>query len=112
MSEISQDDFERVDLRVGRVVEAAPLEGARVPALVLRVDLGAELGVRKSCARITHLYQPAELVGRLVVAVVNLPPRQIGSHISECLVTGFPGPGGSVTLCVPDGDVPPGTRLA
>jgi tRNA-binding protein len=111
METISWDDFMKVELRVGRVVSAATFPEARKPAYVLHVDFGAELGIRKSSAQITALYDPAELVGRLVVAVVNFPPKQIGPLMSECLVTGFHDASGNVALCVPDRDVPLGSRL-
>jgi len=111
MQEINWDDFMKVELRLGRVVSAEVFAQARKPAYVLHVDFGEELGVRKSSAQITHHYQPDELVGRLVVAVVNFPRKQIGPLMSECLVTGFHDENGHVALCVPDKDVPPGTRL-
>lgn len=111
MQEISWDDFMKVELRVGRVVSAKLFPEARKPAYVLHVDFGEALGVRKSSAQITHLYQPEELVGKLVVAVVNFPKKQIGPLMSECLVTGFPNDEGEIALCVPDKAVPLGTRL-
>jgi len=101
----------RVDLRVGRVISAEPFAAARRPAYVLHVDFGPDIGVRKSSAQITAHYTPESLVGRLVVGVVNLPPRQIGPLMSECLVTGFHDADGHVRLCIPDGDVAPGARL-
>lgn len=107
---IEWGDFAKVELRVGRVLSAEPLPKARKPAYVLQVDFGA-LGVKKSSAQITDLYQPAELVGKLVVAVVNFPKKQIGSLMSECLVTGFHDADGHVALCVPEREVPLGTRL-
>ncbi|MBX3707176.1 MAG: tRNA-binding protein [Pseudomonadales bacterium] len=106
------DDFARVELRVGTVVEAASFPEARKPALRLRVDFGPEVGILKSSAQITDLYDPAELVGRQVVAVVNFPPKQIGPMRSECLVTGFHRADGAVVLAVPDQRVPDGARLA
>ncbi|MGI8560607.1 MAG: tRNA-binding protein [Luteimonas sp.] len=109
--EITWDDFMKVELRVGRVLAAEPFEAARKPAYVLQVDFGPELGVRKSSAQLTARYRPDQLVGRLVVGVVNFPRKQIGPLMSECLVTGFHDAGGAVVLCVPDGDVPLGTRL-
>lgn len=112
MQEISWEDFTKVELRVGRVVSAEAFPEARKPAYVLRVDFGDEIGVRKSSARITDLYQPGELVGRLVVGVVNFPPKQIGPLRSECLITGFHDAEGRVALCVPDAAVPLGARLA
>lgn len=111
MQMISWGDFEKVELRVGKVVAAAPFPQARRPAYVLQIDFGEEIGMRKSSAQITALYRPEDLVGRLVVAVVNFPKKQIGPLMSECLVTGFPDANGGVALCVPDRDVPLGTRL-
>lgn len=111
MDTIGFDDFLKVELRVGRVVAAEPLPQARKPALVLQIDFGPELGVRKSSAQITAHYRPEELVGRLVLAVVNFPDKQIGPLMSQCLVTGFHDADGAVVLCVPDRDVPLGTRL-
>ena len=108
---ISFDDFLKVELRVGRVLSAEPFAQARKPAYILHVDFGPELGVRKSSAQVTVHYAPGELVGRLVVAVVNFPKKQIGPLMSECLVTGFHDADGAVALCVPDKDVPLGTRL-
>lgn len=112
MEQISWDDFARVELRVGRVLSAEPFAQARKPAYVLQVDFGDEIGVRKSSAQITDLYQPDELVGRLVVGVVNFPKKQIGPLMSECLVTGFYDAEGRVVLCVPDREVPLGAKLA
>ena len=111
MQEISWNDFMKVELRVGRVLQAEVFKEARKPAYELLVDFGPELGQRKSSAQITAHYQPEELVGRLVVAVVNFPKKQIGPLMSECLVTGFHDANGAVALCVPDKDVPLGTRL-
>ena len=111
MDTITWDDFAKVELRVGRVLRAEPFPEARKPAYVLHVDFGEALGVRKSSAQITQLYQAEQLVGRLVVAVVNFPKKQIGPLMSECLVTGFHNADGHVALCVPDADVPLGTRL-
>jgi tRNA-binding protein len=111
METIAWDDFTKVELRVGRVLSAEPFPEARKPAYVLRVDFGPELGVRKSSAQITALYRPEDLVGRLVVAVVNFPKKQIGPLQSECLVTGFHDELGRVALCVPDREVPLGTKL-
>jgi tRNA-binding protein len=108
---IGFEDFLKVELRVGRVVSASVFDQARKPAYVLHVDFGDELGIRKSSAQITALYRPDELVGRLVVAVLNFPRKQIGPLMSECLVTGFHDERGDVALCVPDRPVPLGTRL-
>ena len=111
MSTITWDDFTRVDLRVGRIISAEPFPQARKPAYILHVDFGSEIGVKKSSAQITHLYTVDELKGRLVVGVVNFPPRQIGPIRSECLVTGFHDEHGDVVLCVPDKEVPLGAKL-
>ena len=111
MDTISFDDFLKVELRVGRILSAEVFAQARKPAYVLQVDFGPELGVRKSSAQITNHYTPEQLVGRQVVAVVNFPRKQIGPLMSECLVTGFHDADGAVRLCVPDQDVPLGTRL-
>lgn len=111
MQEITWNDFAKIELRVGRVLSAEPFAQARKPAYVLLIDFGPEIGVRKSSAQITALYSPQALVGRLVVAVVNFPPKQIGPLMSQCLVTGFHDDNGDVALCVPDRDVPLGTRL-
>lgn len=112
MEQISWDDFSRVELRVGRVIAAEAFPEARKPAYKLDVDFGDAIGVRKSSAQITELYQPGELIGRMVVAVVNFPPKQIGPFMSECLVTGFHDAQGRVVLCVPDAAVPLGAKLA
>lgn len=111
METISWDDFARVELRVGRVVRAEAFPEARKPAYVLHVDFGEEIGTRKASAQITDLYELEELEGRLVVAVVNFPKKQIGPLMSECLVTGFHNEQGEVALCVPDRPVPLGTKL-
>ena len=111
MEEISWNDCSKVELRVGRVLQAEVFAEARKPAYKLLLDFGPELGQRKSSAQITAHYQPEELVGRLVVAVVNFPKKQIGPLMSECLVTGFHDADGAVALCVPDKAVPLGTRL-
>ena len=111
MQEIHWDDFMKVELRVGRVVDARPFPQARKPAYILDVDFGPDIGMRRSSAQVTAHYAPGDLVGRLVVGVVNFPRKQIGPLMSECLVTGFHDANGDVALCVPDRDVPPGTRL-
>ena len=111
MSTITYDDFARVDIRVGTILEAAPLEGARKPAYRLLIDFGPEIGQRKSSVQITVHYQPGELIGRQVAAVVNFPPRQIGKFMSEVLTLGFPDENGSVVLIAPDKKVPDGGKL-
>lgn len=111
METISWEDFAKVELRVGRIVRAEVFPEARKPAYVLHVDFGEEIGTKKASAQITDLYEPAELEGKLVVAVVNFPKKQIGPLMSECLVTGFHDGQGRVALCVPDASVPLGTKL-
>ncbi len=111
MTTITYEDFERVDIRVGTIVEAAPLEGARKPAYRLLIDFGGEIGAKKSSAQITVHYTPEELVGRQVAAVVNFPPRQIGRFMSEVLTLGLPAADGSVVLIAPTKPVPNGGKL-
>jgi tRNA-binding protein len=107
---IDISDFERVDMRVGRVLEAEPFPEARKPAYKLRIDFGP-LGVRRCSAQLTVHYRPEELVGRLVVAVLNFLPRQIGPVRSEVLVLGVPDPDGAVVLLEPTVNVPLGGRV-
>ena len=111
MSEISFDDFMKVDIRVGEIVRAEPFPEARKPAIKLWVDFGEELGEKKSSAQITKHYTPESLIGRQVMAVVNFPPRQIGPIMSEILVLGVPDSVGEVVLITPDQEVPLGGRL-
>ena len=111
MNQITYDDFARVDIRVGTIIEAAPLEGARKPAYRLSIDFGPEIGVLKSSAQITVHYQAEALIGRQVAAVVNFPPRQIGKFMSQVLTLGFPAEDGSVVLIAPDKKVPNGGKL-
>lgn len=108
---VSFDDFLRIDVRVGCIVAAEPFPEARKPALKLRIDFGEGLGERRSSAQITRHYDPAALVGRQVLAVVNFPPRQIGPMMSEVLVLGLPDAEGEVVLIGPDREVPLGGRL-
>jgi tRNA-binding protein len=109
--QISFDDFLKVDVRVGRVVEAEEFPEARKPAYKLRIDFGPDIGIKKTSAQITKHYTPETLVGRLVMAVVNFPPRQIGPVRSEVLTLGVPDADGEVVLTTPDKDVPIGGRL-
>ncbi|MEL7026179.1 MAG: tRNA-binding protein [Pseudomonadota bacterium] len=108
---IDYDDFAKVDIRVGRIARAEPFPEARKPAYKLWVDLGPELGEKKSSAQITVNYTLEDLPGRLVIAVVNFPPRQIGPVMSEVLVLGVPDADGEVVLLTPDKDVPLGGKM-
>jgi tRNA-binding protein len=108
---ITYDDFQKVDIRVGRITRAEPYPEARKPALKLWVDFGGDLGEKRSSAQITRHYTPEALIGRQVLAVVNFPPRQIGKVLSEVLVLGLPDADGEVVLVGPDKVVPLGGKL-
>jgi len=108
---IAYSDFETVDIRVGTVIDAQPFPGALKPAIQLTIDFGAGIGVKKSSAQLTVHYKPDQLIGRQVCAVVNFPPRQIGTFMSEVLTLGMPDPDGAVVLIRPDLKVPNGGKL-
>jgi tRNA-binding protein len=108
---ISFADFDKVDIRVGRIASAEAFPEARKPAYKLRIDFGPEIGVKTSSAQLTTYYRMEELEGRLVLGVVNFPPRQIGPFMSEVLTLGVPGLEGGVVLIAPERDVPVGGRL-
>jgi tRNA-binding protein len=108
---IGFEQFLAVDIRVGRILTAAPIAGARKPAFKISIDFGPAIGVRTSSAQITEHYTPETLMGRMVAAVVNFPPRQIGKTMSEVLTLGFPDENGAVVLFAPDQNVPLGGRL-
>jgi tRNA-binding protein len=112
MADLSWSEFERVELRVGTIIDAKPFPEARNPSYILQLDFGPEIGTLQSSAQITDLYSPEDLLGRQVMAVTNFPPKQIGPIMSACLVTGFHRDDNSVVLAVPDAAVPNGTRLA
>jgi tRNA-binding protein len=108
---ISISDFEKVDVRVGRILSADEFPQARKPAYKLTIDFGPEVGTKRSSAQLTKRYAREELEGRLVVAVVNFPPRQIGPFLSEVLTLGVPDADGAVILLTPDREVPLGSRM-
>ena len=108
---ITFDDLMKVDIRVGRVVEVFDFPEARRPAFKMTVDLGPDIGIKKTSAQVTQNYTRDELIGRRVLAVVNFPPKQIGKYMSEILVLGVPDENGHVVLIRPDADTPLGGRL-
>ena len=108
---ITFDDFLKVDIRVGRIIEVEAFPEARKPALKLKIDLGGDIGVKKSSAQITDLYDAESLLGRQILAVVNFPPRQIGPFMSEVLTLGVSDAAGAIVLIKPDNEVEEGARL-
>ena len=112
MSDLKLEEFERVDFRVGTIVSAEIFKEAIKPAIKMQIDFGAEIGIKKSSAQITDHYDPQTLIGVQVTAVVNFPKKQIGPFMSECLVTGFVQPDGSIILAIPDQKAVNGSRLA
>jgi tRNA-binding protein len=110
-SQISFDEFLRVDVRVGTVIEAVEFPEARKPAYKLRIDFGDEIGIKRSSAQITVHYRPEELLGRQVAGVINFPPRQIGPFMSEVLTLGFADQNGDIVLLEPERGVPNGSRM-
>ena len=112
MSDLNWEEFERVELRVGTIIHAEIFKEALKPAIKMQVDFGAEIGIKKSSAQITDHYDPQTLIGKQVTAVVNFPKKQIGPFMSECLVTGFTQPDGSIILAIPNQKAVNGSRLA
>jgi tRNA-binding protein len=108
---ITHAEFEKVDIRVGQIVQADPFPEARKPAYKLTIDFGPDIGLKKSSAQLTNRYRASELVGRLVVGVVNFPPRQIGPFLSDVLTLGVPDSDGAVILLAPDSRVPLGGKV-
>jgi tRNA-binding protein len=108
---LSHAEFQRVDIRVGRVIDVQDFPEARKPAFRLRIDFGSEIGVKKSSAQATKYYSKEQLLNRLVVAVVNFPPKQIGPYMSEVLTLGVPDGAGGVVLLTPERDAPIGGRM-
>ena len=108
---ISYADFEKIDVRVGRILEVEAFPQARKPSYRLRIDFGPDIGVKRSSAQLTKHYSREQLVNRLVVGVVNFPPKQIGPFMSEALTLGVPDSNGDVVLLAPDADVPVGGRM-
>lgn len=108
---VTFDDFQRVEMRVGRIVAAEPFPEARKPAYKLRIDFGPEMGIKQSSAQLTALYRREDLIGRLIVGVVNFPPRRVAGFNSEVLVLGAADAEGAVVLLHPERDLPPGARI-
>jgi len=112
MNDLAWKEFERVDIRVGTILSAEEFKEAIKPAIKMTIDFGKEIGIKKSSAQITHPYSPQSLIGMQITAVINFPKKQIGPFMSECLVTGFTQPDGSIILAVPQKGAANGSRLA
>jgi tRNA-binding protein len=111
MKQITWNDFQNVELRVGTIIDVQDFPEAKIPAYKITADFGLEIGVKKSSARIADLYSKEELLNKKIIGVVNFPPKQIGPFVSEFLCSGFYREDGSVVLAVPDKDVPNGSKL-
>lgn len=111
MTQITIDDFEKVDIRVGKIIEVQDFPEARKPSYKLQIDFGLDIGIKKSCAQLPVIYSKEELTNRLVLAVVNFPPRQIGPAVSEVLTLGVPDENGNAILIKPDRNIPLGGKL-
>lgn len=109
--QITWDDFQKVDLRIGTIIEVTEFPEAHNPSYKMRIDFGDEIGIKKSSAQITKLYNLKDLLGKQVLAVTNFPPKQIGPFMSECLVTGFYNTNKDIALAMPEFDVPNGSKL-
>ena len=112
MNDLAWKEFERVDIRVGTILSAEEFKEAIKPAIKMTIDFGKEIGIKKSSAQITHHYSPQSLIGMQITAVINFPKKQLGPFMSECLVTGFTQPDGSIILAVPQKGAANGSRLA